>query len=30
VLSCDEREAGLVVAEHDSEWCWGHGILIFQ
>jgi len=25
VLSCDEREAGLVVAEHDSEECWGHG-----
>lgn len=26
VLSCDEGESGLVVAEHDSEGCWGHGI----
>jgi hypothetical protein len=25
VLSCDEGEAGLVVAEHYSEGCWSHG-----
>jgi len=30
VLSCDKGEAGLVVAKHDSEGCWGHVILIFQ
>ena len=30
VLSCDEGEAGLIVAEHDSEGCWGHVILTFQ